>query len=300
MARDEIKSQKSSKSRFIAGSISGMITAGVLQPLDVLRTQQQGTFHSSKIRAEPQLLNTTRSIIARHGVVGLWRGTTPSLIRVGLGAGTYFMTLSYLMDATKTSHSSALTSTSGCHAFLSGAFARSFAGALLCPLTVVKARMEWDIRSANRYRNVIHALKTIVAKEGVFGLYRGLVATICRDAPFSGFYVMFYTQLKDLAAQRFETEGRNSMVVNFTSGLVSGLAATILTHPIDTIKTRLQLPHESSQRSISILPAVRRLYREEGVRGFFRGYAPRMMKRAVSTAITWTLFEHIAAARESR
>lgn len=298
--------QDSSSSRFLAGAVSGMISAGILQPFDVLRTQQQGTFQSVQIRAEPQLLKATRSIVAKHGVVGLWKGTTPSLVRVSLGAGTYFMTLSYLMDggssfrtsnadATATrAASTSLTSASGTHAFLSGAFARSFAGAILCPLTVVKARMEWDIGSTKRYGSMTHAIRTIVQREGILGLYRGLVATMCRDAPFSGCYVLFYTKLKN----RFEIHDSNKALIHFSTGLVSGLAATALTHPIDTIKTRVQLPHESAthwRHRLSILQATRRLYHEEGVRGFFRGYAPRMMKRAISTALTWTLFEHFAS-----
>ena len=275
--------------RFLSGAFAGIITGGLLQPFDVLRTQQQGIFHQNRVVGEPEIYRTARAIVHERGLLGLWRGTVPSLLRVGFGAGTYFATLSYLMDTHQTKVS-ALHASSNTHSFLSGAFARAFAGALLCPLTVVKTRMEWEARS--EYRGMMHATKSIVQQDGLRGLYRGLTATLIRDAPFSGFYVMLYTYMK--AKVENYAPDMNRTLVNLMSGLVSGLAATAMTHPADTIKTRTQLPIES-QVHLSVVSAVQRLYREEGIRGFFRGYLPRMMKRAGSTAVTWTLFEHFAA-----
>lgn len=75
---------------------------------------------------------------------------------------------------------------------------RAAAAVLLCPITVVKTRMEYatDDVSVPRYRNTAHALASIARQEGPRGLFRGVLPTVLTNAPFSGLYYMFYTQLK--------------------------------------------------------------------------------------------------------
>jgi solute carrier family 25 protein 38 len=48
------------------------------------------------------------------------------------------------------------------------------------------------------YKKISSALKEIYLTEGFRGLSCGLVPTLVRDAPFSGIYLMFYTQLKQV------------------------------------------------------------------------------------------------------
>lgn len=51
------------------------------------------------------------------------------------------------------------------------------------------------------YGSVYGALRNIYRTEGARGLYSGLTATLLRDAPFSGIYLMFYTQTKKITPQ---------------------------------------------------------------------------------------------------
>lgn len=53
------------------------------------------------------------------------------------------------------------------------------------------------------YKKISGAFVEIYLKEGVRGLTCGLVPTLIRDAPFSGIYLMFYTQLKQVNISQF-------------------------------------------------------------------------------------------------
>lgn len=46
------------------------------------------------------------------------------------------------------------------------------------------------------YGSVAGALRSVYETEGIRALFSGLTATLLRDAPFSGIYVMFYSQAK--------------------------------------------------------------------------------------------------------
>ncbi|PNG99010.1 Solute carrier family 25 member 38, partial [Tetrabaena socialis] len=81
--------------------------------------------------------------------------------------------------------------------------------------------------------------------EGVRGLFRGLGPTVLINAPYSGLYYMFYTRLKEALAE----EGRPQAAINFASGVVAAVAATLLTQPADVVRTRMQLGFTSAAGS---------------------------------------------------
>ena len=143
-----------------------------------------------------------------------------------------------------------------------------------------------------------------------------MVATILRDAPYSGLYLMFYTHAKDSARQFLvkhssSTSSSSSSSsstssssnhlhrilaplpmssVYFLCSVTAGVLAAAATQPPDVIKTRMQLRPGHYRHVVACVVAV---WRTEGVPGFFAGFVPRTLRRTLMAAATWTLYEQL-------
>ncbi|XP_076680876.1 mitochondrial glycine transporter isoform X2 [Andrena cerasifolii] len=267
---------------FLAGSVSGTLSTILFQPLDLIKTRLQSRVNLNLDSPRGGTVGTVIHIIKKENVFGLWRGMTPSITRVIPGVGLYFSSLHWLKH---TLHlKDPLTPT---EAVLLGVTARSMSGALLIPITVVKTRFESDVY---KYNNIREALKIIYKQEGVRGLSRGLVPTLLRDAPFSGLYLMFYTRLKSAIVETDLLSAKSSAPIHFSCGILAGIFASIVTHPADVIKTKMQLyPNEFRQ----VRSAIVRIHMKYGVLGYFKGIVPRMLRRTLVTAMAWTIYEEV-------
>eukprot|EP00191_Tetraselmis_sp_GSL018_P018603 CAMPEP_0177591214 /NCGR_PEP_ID=MMETSP0419_2-20121207/7872_1 /TAXON_ID=582737 /ORGANISM="Tetraselmis sp., Strain GSL018" /LENGTH=637 /DNA_ID=CAMNT_0019081929 /DNA_START=119 /DNA_END=2028 /DNA_ORIENTATION=+ len=184
--------------KMASGSISGLLVSVVLQPLDVVRTTMQT--EAAKSANRPQVVPTVRSIITEGGVQALWRGSSATVVRLGLGAGLHFLFIDIAKSALQRPMPDGRMGLSPGAAALAGGCARALSAAALCPVTLVKTRLEYG-RGEQMYRGPVMAVRQIYTAEGARGLFRGLGPTILTNAPFSGLYYMFYTQLQVAAAR---------------------------------------------------------------------------------------------------
>ncbi|KAF7588150.1 hypothetical protein BBP40_006117 [Aspergillus hancockii] len=283
---------------FAAGLCSGLTSAVLLQPADLLKTRVQ--------QSQTSLLPTIKGIISSPNPIrGLWRGTLPSALRTGFGSALYFTSLNALRQGiahtgvpvtlstssgnTKVAaSSSALPKLSNSANLATGAAARVAAGFVMMPVTVLKVRYESSYYS---YGNLYGAGRDILRTEGVRGLFAGFGATAARDAPYAGLYVLFYEQLKRRVASLADSgTGTSSSSINFVSGALAAGLATAITNPFDAIKTRLQLmPNKYG----NMVRAVKIMVRENGVRSMFGGLGLRITRKALSSALAWTVYEEL-------
>ena len=77
-------------------------------------------------------------------------------------------------------------------------------------------------------------------------------------------------------------------MINSISGFVSGLFATSVTHPFDLLKTKIQLEPKIYHNTYH---AAIHVYKKNGLTGFFAGYVPRAVRKTLSSAITWVIYE---------
>lgn len=207
-------------------------------------------------------------------------------------------------------HSSSLVKLSNTGNLLAGAVARTFAGMLLMPLTVIKVRYESNLYS---YGSIAAAGKDIFAREGARGFFSGFGATAMRDAPYAGLYVLFYEQSKKrLSAWHGESNANaassssssaaaktmglsTSAGINFSSGVIAGAACSMISNPFDAVKTRIQLQPGVYRNTFH---AAHRMVTQEGFRSLLDGLALRMSRKAVSSALAWTVYEELVRRAE--
>uniref|UniRef100_A0A1B6DWZ3 Mitochondrial glycine transporter n=1 Tax=Clastoptera arizonana TaxID=38151 RepID=A0A1B6DWZ3_9HEMI len=269
---------------FLAGSLSGTCSTILFQPLDVVKTRLQTAQCATITRPNNigsfGMVNILSGIFQKDQLFGLWKGMSPSLTRCVPGVGLYFASMHWMKDNLISGEPTPLES------LAIGIAGRSISGICLIPITVVKTRFE---SGEYPYKGVTQALRVIYKSEGIRGLSCGLIPTLFRDAPFSGLYLMFYSQIKRSLPQD-SYRGDMAAPAHFCCGVVAGMLASLVTQPADVIKTKMQL---YPGRFHSIFHVVLYIQEKYGVKGYFKGLMPRTLRRTLVAAMSWTIYEQL-------
>jgi solute carrier family 25 (mitochondrial folate transporter), member 32 len=77
------------------------------------------------------------------------------------------------------------------------------------------------------------------------------------------------------------------MTSNFIAGITAGTIASLILHPADLVKTRLQVQDGRLNQDYSgVRHAVKEIWKAEGVRGFYKGAVPA----CAANAAAWGLY----------
>uniref|UniRef100_A0A0L0NN98 Mitochondrial glycine transporter n=1 Tax=Candidozyma auris TaxID=498019 RepID=A0A0L0NN98_CANAR len=295
----------STKIHLISGGSAGLVSAFTLQPLDLLKTRLQ-----QQRRTNTGLKTSiTKELKKLANIRDLWRGVLPSTLRTSVGAGLYFTILSQtrtyiasLKKVSEKSSSSVLPKLSHAENLATGFVVRAAVGVITMPITIIKTRFESNLYNYNSmYEGFEGIYNEGGGPKGSFkNFFKGTAATLARDCPYAGLYVLFYESFKNDVIPSLLVPFRRSIhdnylasVTNSLSAVLAASVATTITAPFDAIKTRLQLI-VSVGRPPTIWTATKQIILEPGgVKNLFNGLSLRLGRKGLSAGISWCIYEEL-------
>ncbi|XP_072414234.1 mitochondrial thiamine pyrophosphate carrier isoform X1 [Chiloscyllium punctatum] len=285
----------------VAGSLSGLLTRVLINPLDVIKIRFQLQIEKLSL-FEPGakyhgILQATNTIFREEGLQAFWKGHIPAqLLSISYGA-VQFVSFEFL---TKLVHNAMLyDSRIPIAHFVCGGLAACSATVTVQPLDTLRTRFVAQ-GEPKIYRSLWHAIVTMYRKEGPLSFYRGLTPTLVAVFPYAGFQFAFYNIFQHIS--EWAVPSREAWMVNVENlmcGSCAGVISKTLTYPFDLLKKRLQVEGFEQARMAfgqvqtynGFLDCAYQVARTEGLRGLFKGLSPSMLKAAVSTGFTFFWYE---------
>ena len=282
--------------------------------------------HGELARLHPSILGAdeggrrswTRAVSSLQGFRSLYAGLGPTMVGVVPTAVVYMPTYEFSKAALQGSRLEG-SPVPGMLTGLASALVR-------VPISVVKSQLQLKL-----HHNALAVIRSLTNdSKGWRGLYRGLEATIVLDCTYAVVQFGCLEQFRSLAlrwhqwwlrdaspeAQRRAPQDASQLStgMNMAIGFGTGVVTSIVTEPIDVIRTRLMAQREtpatgshSSTGTVmrrgnalatdfgyrGFLDGLRVASRQEGVLALWQGLLPRMVTKATGSTIWYTTYMEV-------
>jgi len=167
------------------------------------------------------------------------------------------------------------------------ASAEFFADIALSPMEACKVRIQTMPGFATTLRE---GFPFILKNEGLNGFYKGLVPLWSRQIPYTMMkFACFERTVEALYAYvvpkpRDQCSKSEQLVVTFAAGYIAGVFCAIVSHPADTIVSKLNQKSGSTAGQIA---------KELGFAGLWKGLFPRIIMIGTLTALQWFIYDAV-------
>lgn len=158
---------------------------------------------------------------------------------------------------------------------------------ILHPLDLIKIRFavnDGRMVSTPTYQGIWNAFSTILRQEGFQGLYRGVTPNLWGSGSSWGLYFLFYNGIK-VKLQGGDNSKALPASTHLLAACEAGVLTLFITNPIWVIKTRMCLQYgdnaeiksQNRVRYNGMLDALVKIYRAEGLAGYYKGIFPGIL-----------------------
>lgn len=159
------------------------------------------------------------------------------------------------------------------------------------PFDTIKVHLQTQDHRNPKYRGTWHCFRTILARDSVAGLYKGMSSPMAGVAAVNAIVFGVYgTTHRSFSEPDF-------LAAYFLAGASAGLAQTPVCSPIELAKTRLQL--QSSNKLSGPIKCLKDIYRREGLRGIFSGLGITFLREIPSYGIYFMTYEALTKSTSS-
>lgn len=171
------------------------------------------------------------------------------------------------------------------HSFLGGStsgIASIIAGQ---PFDTIKVRMQ----TSSAFSSAGDCLRQLLAKEGPQALFKGMASPVLSASLVNAIVFSSYNETMTLIKR--DCEGKPTYSQVFVAGAVAGGIQCSVLCPTELIKCRLQV-QTTGPRSSGLSQCIKDVYRDGGgVRGFYAGIGPILMRDIPAFAAYFSLYE---------
>lgn len=223
----------------LAGGICCSITHGALTPVDVVKTRIQ----LDPIKYNKGLIGGFKQIAAEEGSGALLTGLGPTIVGYFVQGWFKFGGVEFFkINLSQYFGEQAAWDNRTSIYLASAAMAETIADVFLCPLEATRIRLVSDPSFA---KGLGDGAARLVKEEGIFkGFYSGFGPILFKQVP----YTMTKFAVQGQAAESIagtmgkstaELKGATKLGVSLLSGVIAGVAAAIVSHPADTLLSKV-------------------------------------------------------------
>ena len=188
---------------------------------------------------------------------------------------------------------------------LSGAASGAFTSLLLTPIELIKCKMQVPLRSGGTsisQPGPLTLIASVFRHEGISGFWRGQLGTLIRETggsaawfgSFEGVSLAF--RKRRATADRANPDYDTPLPIwqQLLAGATAGMTYNFAFYPADTIKSRMQTEDVSKSvgaKRNSFLEVGKALWKDQGMKGMYRGCGITVGRAAPSSAVIFTIYE---------